>query len=645
MSRHERNSPVGPAEYLALVIGVAVASQWFAWKVKVPSILILLIVGFGLGQGVAPEEVLGRDLLFALVSLAVGIILFEGSLSLKFRDLREVGKPVRRLCSVTMLIAWPLITLAAWAVGVEWRLALLVGAILVVTGPTVINPILRQLRPTRRVSNMLRWEGIVVDPIGAILAVLVYQAVLVGGPDGAIATALEALGKSVGIAAVLTLVLGAGLEFLMRRHLIPDFLEGVVFLATAIGALEISNVLQPESGLLTVTVLGIYLGNRPGLHLEHVQEFKEHLQVLFVGALFVMLAGRVTPDALISIAPQAAIFVAALILIVRPVSVFLGLLGTGATREERVLLACMAPRGIVAAAVTSIFALELDHAAQEASQAALEASGAAEDSLLLEASRLTGLAQGAEELVPLVFVTIVATVAIYGLGIGRLAERLGLATTTPYGVMFAGAEQWVRESAAVLGDLKVPTLIVTQDAGNLRKARMENIRVERTHMLSEYAVEEMDLAGIGSFISATSDDDANGTAAKEFASTLSSSNVYQLRRSDADQQAKKGADRKATALRFSARVPFDPPQSFEDMNRHSRAGMRIRSTKLTDKFTLVDFREMQPDAIGLFIHQDGVTSVITEETKVPQTGISLVAMVTPRDSPRSVKKRRDESAE
>ncbi|UJH70254.1 hypothetical protein L0A91_14005 [Ornithinimicrobium sp. INDO-MA30-4] len=207
---------------------------------------------------------------------------------------------------------------------VEWRLALLVGAILVVTGPTVINPILRQLRPTRRVSNMLRWEGIVVDPIGAILAVLVYQAVLVGGPDGAIATALEALGKSVGIAAVLTLVLGAGLEFLMRRHLIPDFLEGVVFLATAIGALEISNVLQPESGLLTVTVLGIYLGNRPGLHLEHVQEFKEHLQVLFVGALFVMLAGRVTPDALISIAPQAAIFVAALILIVRPVSVFSG---------------------------------------------------------------------------------------------------------------------------------------------------------------------------------------------------------------------------------------------------------------------------------------------------------------------------------
>src|SRR5690606_16533781 len=151
-----------PALYLAGVLVLAAVSQWLAWRVRVPSILVLLVVGFGAGSLVEPDAVLDRELLFAGVTLAVGVILFEGSLSLRFSHVRELGAPVVRLCTVTVLLAWPLITMAAWAVGVDWRLALLLGAILVVTGPTVINPILRQLRPTRRVASLLRWEGIVV---------------------------------------------------------------------------------------------------------------------------------------------------------------------------------------------------------------------------------------------------------------------------------------------------------------------------------------------------------------------------------------------------------------------------------------------------------------------------------------------------
>ena len=633
-----------PAPYLALVLGVAIVCQLAAYRLRVPSILLLLVVGFGLGQFVSPETVLGRDLLFAGVNLAVGVILFEGSLSLRFRDLRGLSAAVVRLCSVTVLLAWALTTLAAIVAGVEWQLALLIGALLVVTGPTVIAPIIRQLRPTRRVSSMLRWEGIVVDPIGAILAVLVFQAIIVGGPDGALATAALTLGRTVVISTVLALLFGVLLEVAMRRHLIPDFLEGVTFLAVAVGSLVISNELQSESGLLTVTMLGIYLANRPGLRLEHVREFKEHLQVLIVGALFVLLAGRVTPAEVVAVAPTAAVFVLLLLLVVRPASVALGLLGTEATRQERTLLAFMAPRGIVAAAVTSIFALEIEHAADEARSLAALGGEDARESLALEASaeRLEQLVVASADLVPLVFVTIVVTVAVYGLGVGRLAERLGLATTTPNGVLFAGAPLWARQAAGLLTELKVPTLLVSLAPAEVAQARMAGLRVERTHILSEYAVEDMELAGLGSLVAATHDDDTNSTAAREFGHALGQSNTYQLRR-QGESLPKRSQPRdrsgggggtlseakakQQTASKLTAQVAFSPPMSAPELDTATREGMQVRKTRLTAQHTLDDFREREPDAVLMFVVQDGVATVVTPRSHLPQEGATLVALV------------------
>lgn len=638
-----------PAPYLALVLGVAILCQLAAYRLRVPSILLLLVVGFGLGQWVSPETVLGRDLLFAGVNLSVGIILFEGSLSLRFRELRGLSSAVIRLCSVTVLFAWGLTTAAGVVAGLEWQLALLIGALLVVTGPTVIAPIIRQLRPTRRVSSMLRWEGIVVDPIGAILAVLVFQAIIVGGPDGALTTAAITLGRTVLIATVLTLVFGVLLEVAMRRHLIPDFLEGVTFLAVAVGSLVISNELQPESGLLTVTMLGIYLANRPGLRLEHVREFKEHLQVLIVGALFVLLAGRVSPAEVVAVAPTAVIFVVLLLLVVRPASVFLGLLGTEATREERTLLAFMAPRGIVAAAVTSVFALEIEHATDEARELAALGGETPQETLALEASaeRLEQLLLASADLVPLVFVTIVVTVAIYGLGVGRLAERLGLATTTPNGVLFAGAPVWARQAAGVLGELKVPTLLVSLASGEVAQARMAGLKVERTHILSEYAVEDMELAGLGSLVAATHDDDTNSTAAREFGHALGGANTYQLRRQgeplpqrsrprDRDDHGSgpsgmsEAKAKQQTASKLTARVAFSPPMSAPELDAATREGMQVRRTKLTSQHTLDDFREREPDAVLMFLVQEGVATVVTPRSHLPQEGATLVALVRPR---------------
>lgn len=610
-----------PVVYLGAVLVVSVLAQWLAWRIKLPSILVLLVVGFAGGLYVTPDEVLGRDALFAGVTLAVGIILFEGALSLRLADMRDLGRPVIRLCTVTVLIAWALITLAAWLVGLDLQLALLVGAMLVVTGPTVINPILKQLRPARRISSLLRWEGIIVDPIGAILALLVYQVVVVGKREEALSNTLITLGTSIGIAvaiaAALTLIVGG----VMRRHLVPDHLQGALFIAVAAVALVGSNVLQPESGLLTVTVLGIALGNRTDLYLEHVKEFYEHLQVIFVGVLFVILAGRVSLQAVVQILPTAMVFVALLVLIVRPASVWLGLLGTNATLRERHLLSGMAPRGIVAAAVASIFALELEREAKQAGGARSEA--------------LQALAAEAGSMVPLVFVTIVMSVAIYGLVVGRLAERLGLATTNPHGVVFAGSQAWVRESARALGELGVPTVLVSQDAAELRRAKMEGVRIERSSILSEYAVEELDLAGIGSFIAATPDDGTNGTAARELAHTLGRAHVYQLRRGDAPssngrKRRARRPDRSATPARLSARVPFQPAMTHAELEEKVAGGMAVRRTRLTDSFTLEDYRARNPDAVLLFTHDGTQTSVITEESRVPDRGVTLIALAPPR---------------
>lgn len=617
---------LGPTDYLALVIAASVACQWIAWKIGIPSLLLLLLFGFGLGQAVTAESVFGRDVLFGGVSIAVGIILFEGSLSLRFRQIRDLGRPVLRLCFVTTAIAWPLITLAAWLIGFDIRIALLVGAILIVTGPTVINPILRTLRPTRRVSSLLRWEGIIVDPIGAILAVLVFQGIRAGSLDAAVPsiaiTVVTTLLVSFGIA----IVLGAVLTAVMRRRALPDFLHGVTFLAAAIGAMQLSNAFQAESGLLTITLLGIYLANQRDLHLEHVMEFKEHLQVLFVGALFVVLAGRVTPAQLSDVAPRALIFFLLLVLIVRPVSIWLGLWGTKVERRERTLLSCMAPRGIVAASVSSIFALEFARAARVVSEQAAMATGTQATALSREAKQLDQLATQATDMVPLVFLLIVGTVAVYGLGVGRLARRLGLADPSPQGVLFAGVTPLVVDTCRILTELGISTLVVDRDYKPLVRARMAGLSTENVNILSEYAVEEMDLSGLGYLLACTHDDDTNATAARQFTSVFGRANVYQLHRNGETNGP--GGSKHNPARHLSGRFPFRPALSYDDLSDRLNAGMTVKRTKLSKEFSLTDFKAHYGDeTVIMFVHNDGKLNIASEDVKLPENEGTLIALV------------------
>lgn len=609
---------------MAFVLALAVGAQWLGWRLRLPALLFLLVIGFALGQWVTPDEIFGRQLLFDGVNLSVAIILFEGSLGLKLREVRDLGRPILRLCTVTAGIAWVLITLAAMALGFDGRVSLLLGAILIVTGPTVINPILRQLRPTRRVSALLRWEGIVVDPLGAILALLVYQAISsIGGSSigqGVLDLALTLL-----VGLLFAAPIGWIVTAMMRRHLIPDFLQGVIFVGVAVGTCVGANFLREESGLVAVTMLGIYLANQRNLELEPVIEFKEHLQVLLVGVLFIMLAGRVAPSQIGDILPTGLIFVALLVLVIRPVSVMLGLTRTETTRQERILMAFMAPRGIVAASVASIFAMEFSESANHVREQAKEIAESDPErakQLVSFADQIAGMASQVDRLVPLVFLVIVCTVAIYGLGIGRLAEKLGLASASPRGVMFAGSPAWSIDTAKTLRDLDVPTLIVTRRAYDLYAARKAGLRCEAADFLSEYATEDMDLAGIASMVACTPDDDTNSIASVHYRRALGRANVFQLERLD---EGDAGDSTTGTAQILKARTAFDPPTTHSAMDKMWRSGKRVRQIELDENHhTWERFRQAMPEAVVMFVVRPSSVNVANVDMNEPKDGDTII---------------------
>ena len=427
-----------PLTYFTLVLALGIAAQWLAWKCKLPSILVLLAFGFGLGQfagATIDDYLVGDSVLLSAVGLCVAIILFEGGLTLKFSDLKESGTPVIRLCVLGVAISFFLSYAGMkYVLGFDWRVAALLGAILVVTGPTVIAPLLRHIKPSRKIGNVVKWEGIVIDPIGAMLAVLVYQVAIAGNLDAAREEILRAIGLTLLVGVVLALVLAKIIELLLKFHLIPDYLHSVFLLAVTATAFAVSNAIQAESGLLTCTVLGIALANQKSVSVKHILEFKENLRVLIISVLFIVLSGRVALSALNEALLPGLGLLAMLIFVVRPLSVFgANLFSKQVTFKEQVFLSAMAPRGIVAAAVTAVFALEFDHAVQQGRM-----------------SQEIGLAS--HQMVPLVFIVIVGTVAFYGLLSGPLARRLGLASENPRGVLFAGAGQWARLVAKALKD-------------------------------------------------------------------------------------------------------------------------------------------------------------------------------------------------
>ena len=607
-----------PVAYLALVLAFGILAQWLAWRLKIPSILILLAFGFGLSltTGIQVDAYLGgeTDTLLAVVSLFVAVILFEGGLTLKFSELKQAGAPILRLCTLGVAIAFTLSSIAATLIFQwNWRVAALLGAILVVTGPTVVGPLLRVIKPSRKISSIVKWEGIVVDPIGAILAVLVFQAAIAGGIQSAGNAVFIALIKTILVGIVLALVIAKVIEVLLKRHYIPEFLESVFLLAVVAAVFAASNSFQEESGLLTVTVLGIALANQKSVSVRKILEFNENLRVLIISVLFIVLAGRINPSDLFSVVIPSLLFLAVLILAVRPASVYLSCLGSGKLDfRERSFLAALAPRGIVAAAVTSVFAIEFDHSAHEGLLA-------------------PEIADQATQMVPTVFIIIIGTVFLYGLSARSLALSLGVAPPATDGILFAGADLWIREIASSLQKDGHTVMLLDTRYGNIAAARMAGLHAIRANILSEHAEENLEFPGVTHLVAGTSNDEVNSLATHEYAHIFGKANVWQIPPSDKDHHPTT-----SVAAHRRGRICFSGEPTFQMLENLASSNGRIVKTLLTDVFTLKDFFENHGSGsviMFLYDRERGLRPADAGLKDVP-TGTTIYSMVSPPRVPR-----------
>jgi len=496
---------------VALILILGVGAQWLAWQSRLPSIVLLLLAGFVAGPvlGLLDPAVVQGKWVNPFVSVSVGIILFEGGLNLRLSELREVGGPIRNLITVGVLGTWLLGSAAIYWIGsFGIELSLLTGAILVVTGPTVIVPLLRQIRPRGRIGAVAKWEGITIDPIGAILATLVLEVILLLHEPGAaspnaMTAALHVL-KGLGLAVGASVVGGGGAAALLvaifRRRLVPDFLRNPLTLTLVIAAFVGAEAVQHEAGLLTTTLMGVAMANQKYVPMQRILEFKENLQVLLLGVLFVVLSARLDLAAFEYVGLRTLALTAVLILFVRPLAVLASCVGTDLSWREQGFLAWLAPRGIVAAAIASLFAFDLQEIFPEAANA----------------------------LVPVVFIVIVATVTVYGLTIGPLASRLGLADPNPEGVLFVGAEEWVCKIAKPLHELGIPVQLVDTNPDHVERAHRYELPAERADVLSESTLEELNLSGIGRLLITIPNDEVASLAALHLSEIFESNDIFQL---------------------------------------------------------------------------------------------------------------------
>lgn len=583
---------MSPLIYLTWILALGVTCQWLAWRMKLPSILLLLVVGFGFGRisGVVIDDFLAagdgmNSPLLSVVGLFVAIILFEGGLTLKFKELKESGLPILRLCTVAVALSCALTTLFMTQVlGYDWRIAALIGSILTVTGPTVIAPLLRHINPTRKMASIVKWEGIVVDPIGAILAVLVFKVAMAPDLEAARAETLQSMGIMIAVGVIAALILAKAVEFLLKHHLVPDYLQPVFLLSVVAVAFTVSNQFEKEAGLLTVTVLGIALANQRSVSVRHILEFKENLRTLIISSLFIVLSGRVAPADLGGTLWKGLFLLAFLILIGRPLSVYISLFFSKNTNyKERTFLALMAPRGIVAAAVTSIFALEFEEAAKHGQFGDLSP-------VIIEQTK---------ELVALVFLVIIGTVAVYGLASTPLARRLGLASRNATGILFAGAEDWICMIAKTLQDNGHRVMLLDTNYANISAAKMLGLDAHRANILSEFAEEELDFNGLGHLIAATPNDEVNSMAAFRFTHQFTRAGVWQINPADhADHH------RKAAAGDLRSRICFSGGPGYFKLSEMLKDQSQIKKTLITEKFTFEDFRDSYPNSIILFLSSE-----------------------------------------
>lgn len=589
---------------ITLIGLLGVGSQWVAWRFRLPAIVVMSIVGlmagplFGLMN---PAESFG-DLYSPVISLAVAVILFEGSLNLDVKEVRGLGKPVFRIVTLGAFLAWILGSLAAhYIAGLSIAVAFVIGGLFIVTGPTVILPLLRQAKLKPRPAKILKWEGIIVDPIGALLAVFTFEIIvfLMGSPVDP--SALITFFLAAAFAVVIGYGLGKGVGYMFENGYVPEFLKSPFVFAAVIVCFTAADEITHETGLLSVTAMGMTLANMRISSIDDMRHFKENMSLLLISAIFVMLTASMTREALVEIfQPGIIAFVLIMLFVVRPLSIFISTLGTDLNRSEKLLVGWIAPRGIVALTVASYFAEVL-----------------AEEGF-----------EDANILISLTFALVFTTVVAHGFSMGWLSKKLNLSQEGPPGVMIVGGNPFTTKLAATLKSLDVPVVVVDSSWRKLTKPRSEGVKTFHGEVLSEQTDYSLDMTPYEYMVAATELDSYNALVCTTFVPEFGRNNTFQLNLSDQRGDNIEGLDHT-----IGGRILFRKDITWDPLNDMVENGYVLRKTTLTEKYKYRDYIDnLDEQAIKLFVKKKatGMIYFFTEYSQLaPEKGDIVVSLTPP----------------
>lgn len=570
---------------LAGIVILGILAQWVAWKFKIPAILPLILIGLFVGpiaaeflsedgskwiepiwngqQGLFPGEGL-----YYFVSLAISIILFEGGLTLKRNEIKTLGPVITKLITLGAFVTFLGAGVAAhYVFNLHWEMAFLFSALIIVTGPTVITPILRNIPLKKDVSAVLKWEGILIDPIGALVAVLVFEFISVGGGGGFTKTALIGFGKILLFGFTFGFTFAHALAFVINKKLIPHYLLNVVSLSTVLLVFVVSNIFAHESGLLSVVVMGMVLGNNKLENIKELLYFKESLSVLLISILFILLAANINiEDMLLLYNWNTAILFAIVVFVIRPVSVFLSTAGSNLKTNEKLFVSWVGPRGIVAAGIASLFG-----------------------------SKLIKLGvDGAEYITPLVFTMVLGTVMLNATTARLLARVLGVFLLKSDGILIIGAGQFSRLIASYLLKNGRHVVLIDTNANNVQKAKDLDLEAIKKDIYEEDLTDNIELNDVGYLLSLTGNPDINRFAINKFSEQFGENGSFRLitpeEMNNPDKNPKEGL--------------FSHSDDFIKLTEVARKYPKIHEMEIDSKahyHSVIDITKNDDDIVPLFI--------------------------------------------
>ena len=504
---------------LAGIIILGILAQWVAWKFKIPAILPLILIGLLVGPIAAEflshdgtkwiepiwnesEGLFPGESLFYFVSLAISIILFEGGLTLKPSEIKNVGPVISKLISVGSIVTFFGAAVAAhYVFYLTWEISFLFSALIIVTGPTVITPILRNIPLKKDVSAVLKWEGILIDPIGALVAVLVFEFISVDAGGEFTKTALVEFGKIVLFGATFGFTFAHALNFIINKKLVPHYLLNVFALAAVLGVFVLSDAFAHESGLLAVVVMGMVLGNSKSAYLKELLYFKESLSVLLISILFILLAANINFSELLLIYNwNTAILFAIIVFVIRPLGVFLSTTGSTLKLNEKLFISWVGPRGIVAAGIASLFGLKL------ASEGVVDA----------------------EYITPLVFVIVLGTVLLNATTARLFARLVGVFLNNSEGILIVGASKVSRLIGHYLEENGRHVVLIDSNESNIAKAKELNLEAITTNIYSDNLIDNIELNDVGYLMALTGSSDINKYAINKFSKQFGENGSFRL---------------------------------------------------------------------------------------------------------------------